>query len=550
MNDGNNLPSAPPTAAAKIVFGDRMATASDTKRRWSEMWQGQPKPLRSLIGLIGIAFLYYLPVPKRIPIITTTGTDFASLLAGSVVIFVIVALGLNVVVGMAGLLDLGYVGFYAVGAYVVGVLSSQHANIPWLYCLPIAVVVSMLSGVLLGAPTLRLRGDYLAIVTLGFGEIIRLLAQRFDWLGATPGISKIPPPPSIDLPFPPHHIHFGVLDSKSFYWLGLTLAIIVYFFLNRLEKSRVGRAWTAIREDEDAAELMGVPTFKFKLWAFAIGAAVGGLAGTLYATKTAFIQPDNFQLKLSILFLAAVVLGGPGNMPGVVLGAVVVSYLPERFRFLDTKRYYVFGLALVLMMIFRPEGLWPRRQHGRRASGAPPGGAGTRAAELASWNARAKAGLVDLAILVACAVPGLLAIVTRGYKSRIVDFVHFNLVIVFWIAIVAYPVVYARKTASGGTWGHRFAGVAVVDVHTGAPLTPSTAFQRWVVRFVSTVAVGLGFVRAGENRRTWHDRLAKSVVIVDSGTPTAELESPPPPFEDVREGDPDLEGGAHGTATA
>ena len=160
-----------------------------------------------------------------------------------------------------------------------------------------------------------------------------------------------------------------MLDSKSFYWLGLTLAIIVYFFLHRLETSRVGRAWTAIREDEDAAELMGVPTFKFKLWAFAIGAAVGGLAGTLYATKTAFIQPDNFQLKLSILFLAAVVLGGPGNMPGVVMGAVVVSYLPERFRFLDTSRYFWFGVALVLMMIFRPAGLWPRRQHGR--SGQP-----------------------------------------------------------------------------------------------------------------------------------------------------------------------------------
>jgi branched-chain amino acid transport system permease protein len=363
MSDTPNLPKAPPpTAAAKMAFGERIGAASDTRRRWGNKWRAQPKAMRVAVGILGVAFLYYLPV-LRPPILTTTGTDFSSLLAGSVIIFVIVALGLNVVVGMAGLLDLGYVGFYAVGAYVVGVLSSQHGNLPWLICMPIAVVVSMLSGVLLGAPTLRLRGDYLAIVTLGFGEIIRLLAQRFDWLGATPGISKIPPPPNIG------PIHFGVLDSKSFYWLGLTLAIIVYFFLHRLETSRVGRAWTAIREDEDAAELMGVPTFKFKLWAFAIGAAVGGLAGTLYATKTAFIQPDNFQLKLSILFLAAVVLGGPGNMPGVVMGAVVVSYLPERFRFLDTSRYFWFGVALVLMMIFRPAGLWPRRQHGR--SGQP-----------------------------------------------------------------------------------------------------------------------------------------------------------------------------------
>jgi branched-chain amino acid transport system permease protein len=360
MSNTPNLPKAPPpTAAAKLAFGERIGAASDARRRWGDKWRAQPKPLRIVAGILGVAFLYYLPV-LRPPVITTTGTDFSSLLAGSVIIFVIVALGLNVVVGMAGLLDLGYVGFYAVGAYVVGVLSSQHGNLPWLICMPIAVVVSMLSGVLLGAPTLRLRGDYLAIVTLGFGEIIRLLAQRFDWLGATPGISKIPPPPNIG------PIHFGVLDSKSFYWLGLTIAIIVYFFLKRLETSRVGRAWTAIREDEDAAELMGVPTFKFKLWAFAIGAAVGGLAGTLYATKTAFISPDNFQLKLSILFLAAVVLGGPGNMPGVVLGAVVVSYLPERFRFLDTSRYFWFGVVLVVMMIFRPQGLWPRRQHGRR----------------------------------------------------------------------------------------------------------------------------------------------------------------------------------------
>jgi branched-chain amino acid transport system permease protein len=368
MSNTPNIPKAPPpTAAAKLAFGERIGAASDARRRWGEMWRAQPKALRVILGIVGLAFLYYLPV-LRPPVITTTGTDFSSVLAGQVIVFVIVALGLNVVVGMAGLLDLGYVGFYAVGAYVVGVLSSQHGNLPWLICVPIAIVVSMLSGVLLGAPTLRLRGDYLAIVTLGFGEIIRLLAERFDWLGASVGISKIPAPPNIHIGF--IHVTFGVLDSKSFYWLGLTIAIIVYFFLHRLETSRVGRAWTAIREDEDAAELMGVPTFKFKMWAFAIGAAVGGLAGTLNATKTGFISPDGFQLKLSILFLAAVVLGGPGNMPGVVVGAAVVSYLPERFRFLNTSRYFWFGLALVVMMIFRPQGLWPRRQHGR--SGQPP----------------------------------------------------------------------------------------------------------------------------------------------------------------------------------
>ncbi len=362
---GADLPDGPPpTAAAKLVFGERIAAASDSRRRFFAKWHQIPKPARVVIGVLGLAFLYYLPVLEP-PLITTPDTDFSSLLAGSVVIYVIVALGLNVVVGMAGLLDLGYVGFYAVGAYSVAVVGSAHGNLPWLLCLPVAVAVSMLSGVLLGAPTLRLRGDYLAIVTLGFGEIIRLLAERFDWLGAKQGFSGIAAPPKIG------PIEFGVLDSKSYYWLGLTMIVIIYYFLGRLERSRVGRAWTAIREDEDAAELMGVPTFKFKLWAFAIGAGVGGMAGALFASKQNYVAPDLFLLKVSILFLSAVVLGGPGNMPGVVIGAIVVSYLPERFRFLDTSRYFWFGVALVVMMIFRPQGLLPRRQHGRRA--VPPG---------------------------------------------------------------------------------------------------------------------------------------------------------------------------------
>ncbi|MDO8391933.1 MAG: branched-chain amino acid ABC transporter permease [Actinomycetota bacterium] len=343
-----------------------MSAAADSRRAFFAKWHLIPRPFRLLVGLLGLAFLYFLPV-LEIEFLKTPKADFVSVLAAPVVVYVIVALGLNVVVGMAGLLDLGYVGFYAVGAYTVAVVGSAHANLPWLICMPIAVIVSMLSGVLLGAPTLRLRGDYLAIVTLGFGEIIRLLAERLDWLGAKQGFSDIKAPPKIG------PIEFGVLDSRSFYWLGLTIAIIVYFFLGRIERSRVGRAWTAIREDEDAAELMGVPTFKFKLWAFAIGAGVGGLAGGLFASKGNYVAPDLFLLKISILFLAAVVLGGPGNMPGVVIGAIVVSYLPERFRFLNSSRYFWFGVVLVVLMIFRPQGLLPRRQHGRR--GDPPGAA-------------------------------------------------------------------------------------------------------------------------------------------------------------------------------
>ncbi|MEY2643235.1 MAG: hypothetical protein RLZZ368_1882 [Actinomycetota bacterium] len=318
-----------------------------------------PKVSRwSLIGVFIIS-LYLMPWWPKVPVlgwnVDTPGTNFEGVITDKVVIYVLVALGLNVVVGLAGLLDLGYVGFYAVGAYTVGILSSQHANLPWLVCVPIAVVVSMLAGVILGTPTLRLRGDYLAIVTLGFGEIIRISANNAEWLGGSRGISKIAKPPNIG------PLEFGILDAKPYFFLGLTVIIIVVFLLRRLENSRVGRAWNAVREDEDAAELMGVNTFKFKLWAFAIGAAIGGLAGTLYAGKVRFINPSNFPLQLSILFLAAVVLGGTGNMWGAILGGAVVAWMPERFRGFADKRVFVFGVALVLVMVFRPQGLIPRK---------------------------------------------------------------------------------------------------------------------------------------------------------------------------------------------
>jgi branched-chain amino acid transport system permease protein len=322
-------------------------------------WKSMSRVQRLSGYALAVLALYLAPWWPKIPgigwLVNTPGTQFSTVLNDQVIIFVLVALGLNVVVGLAGLLDLGYVGFYAVGAYVVGVLTSQHASLPWIVALPIAVLVSMLVGVILGTPTLRLRGDYLAIVTLGFGEIIRISAKNLDWLGASRGISDIGKPPSIG------PLKFGVIDPKPYYWLGLTLVFLVVFCLYRLEESRVGRAWTAIREDEDAAELMGVNTFKFKLWAFAIGAAVGGLAGAHYAGKVGFISPDNFPLQLSILFLAAVVLGGSGNMPGAILGGIMVAWLPERFRNFTDKRVLVFGIALVLVMVFRPEGLLPRR---------------------------------------------------------------------------------------------------------------------------------------------------------------------------------------------
>lgn len=300
-------------------------------------------------------------------------------------IYILLALGLNVVIGHAGLLDLGYVAFFAIGGYSMAVFGVKYGWDFWAI-LPLGVCLAALSGILLGAPTLRLRGDYLAIVTLGFGEIIRIIAVNTGYLGQSNGISNIPSPPSIE------GLHIGdleifnyrllALDPRPFYVLLVALCVIVIVFVRRLEKSRVGRAWTALREDEDAAEVMGVPTFRFKLLSFAIGAAIGGAAGVMYATSTQFVVPDNFQFMLSATILAGVVLGGAGNMPGVILGAFLVGWLPERFRVLQDYRVLLFGAALVLMMALRPEGLLPSRtRKSEIAEGA--GGMGSLGAEVA-----------------------------------------------------------------------------------------------------------------------------------------------------------------------
>jgi branched-chain amino acid transport system permease protein len=333
-------------------------------------------------------FCYALPL-LELPVITTPDVDFGGVLF-TVALYVLIALGLNIVVGYAGLLDLGYVGFYAVGAYTVAVLTTEHGNVPYLWTIPVAVVAAMLSGVILGAPTLRVRGDYLAIVTLGFGEIIRLTAVNLNWLGGARGISDVPGPPDvckvsegdrcveplfsiphlnwdtgtplIDVQDKTGILDFGVLDLVPYYWFALTIVIIVLWADRRIKDSRVGRAWEATREDEDAAELMGVPTFKFKLLAFAMGAFVGGLAGSLFAGNSSFVSPLSFLLLYSILFVAAVVVGGQGNRWGAVVGAIVVAYLPERFRGFADWRVLVFGLALMLLAVYRPQGLLPPRR--------------------------------------------------------------------------------------------------------------------------------------------------------------------------------------------
>jgi branched-chain amino acid transport system permease protein len=297
-------------------------------------------------------------------------------------VYVLLALGLNVVVGYAGLLDLGYVAFWAIGAYSMAELATRYHWNFW-EILPIGIVLAAVSGVILGAPTLRLRGDYLAIVTLGFGEIVRIVAQNTKYLGQTRGVSNIPYPPGksgftiagVDV------FNYSILDVRPFYYLLVALIVITIIVVKRLEKSRIGRAWAAIREDEDAAEAMGVATYKFKLLAFAMGASIGGAAGVMWAGQVTYIDPSSFPFILSATILSAVVLGGSGNIPGVILGAFLVAWLPDRFRVFQNERFLIFGAALVVMMALRPEGILPSRM--RRAEMAEgTGGMGSMGAEV------------------------------------------------------------------------------------------------------------------------------------------------------------------------
>lgn len=301
-------------------------------------------------------------------------------------LYCMLALGLNIVVGYAGLLDLGYIAFYALGAYMVAVLASPHLNIhvsPWLL-IPIGAGFAGLAGAILGAPTLKLRGDYLAIVTLGFGEIVRLFMQNLDRpiniTNGTQGISGID-----NLSFFGHDFgsgfdlfgqHFN--GSYLYYYLFLALVLVVIGICMRLENSRIGRAWVAIREDELAAKAMGINVRNIKLLAFAMGASFGGVAGGMFASFQGFIDPTSFSLMESIMVLCMVVLGGMGNITGVVLGAVLLTLTPEILREAihplqdalfgrqivdpDNVRMLIFGGALVAMMLFRPEGLLPSRR--------------------------------------------------------------------------------------------------------------------------------------------------------------------------------------------
>ncbi|MGQ0849817.1 MAG: ABC transporter permease subunit [Actinomycetota bacterium] len=298
------------------------------------------------------------------------GKSFVADVLGSVGVYILLGLGLNIVVGYAGLLDLGYVAFYAVGAYTAALMTARSSSLVgatvfdladrpltnfWL-ALPVTVIVAVVIGVLIGAPVLRLRGDYLAIVTLGFGEIIRVLIVS-DWLkpffGGPQGVTEV-----ADVPM------FGANtnDPRVLYYLIVAFALIGFFIATRLKDSRVGRAWAAMREDEDIAEGMGVSVIKYKLLAFAMGAAVGCLGGAFFPAKLGVANPGSFTVLVSINVLAVVVLGGLGSIPGVVVGAAALVGLPELLREFGEYRLHIYGAILIAIMILKPEGLIPDKR--------------------------------------------------------------------------------------------------------------------------------------------------------------------------------------------
>ena len=321
-------------------------------------------------------------------------------IADTALLYVLLALGLNIVVGYAGLLDLGFVAFYAIGAYMFGLLASPHLteNFPWIAAMfpqglhmplwiviPAGAALAGLFGVLLGAPTLKLRGDYLAIVTLGFGEIIRVFLNNLDHpvniTNGPKGISQIDPIHfwGLNLGKPAHLLGYEIASVTLYYYLFLGLVLASIVICHRLELSRIGRAWMAIREDEIAAKAMGINTRNMKLLAFGMGATFGGVSGAMFAAFQQFVSPESFSLMESIMIVAMVVLGGIGHLPGVILGALLLSALPEVLRYvagplqamtdgrLDAAilRQLLIALAMIIVMLMRPRGLWPAPEHGK-----------------------------------------------------------------------------------------------------------------------------------------------------------------------------------------
>jgi branched-chain amino acid transport system permease protein len=321
-------------------------------------------------------------------------------IADSALLYVLLALGLNIVVGYAGLLDLGFVAFYAIGAYMFGLMASPHLSdtfegfkamfpnglhTPLWIVIPVAALLAAGFGALLGAPTLKLRGDYLAIVTLGFGEIIRIFLNNLDHpVNITNGPKGLNQIDSItffglNLGKPLTVAGFEIASVSLYYYLFLALVIVSIVICHRLEVSRIGRAWMAIREDEIAAKAMGINTRNMKLLAFSMGATFGGVAGSMFGAFQGFVSPESFSLMESIMIVAMVVLGGIGHLPGVILGAVLLAALPEVLRYVASPlqamtdgrldaailRQLLIALAMIIVMLVRPRGLWPAPDHGK-----------------------------------------------------------------------------------------------------------------------------------------------------------------------------------------
>lgn len=299
------------------------------------------RPAAILIVTAGLAVLPFITSMYQVNILITA------------MIYIMLGLGLNIVVGLAGLLNLGYVAFYAVGAYAYALLNYHYGLNFWL-ALPVGASLAAVFGIALGYPVLRLRGDYLAIVTLAFGEIIRLVLENWSAFSFGPsGIANIPRPTLFG-------IHMSLeANTVFFYFLMILMVAVTIFVVTRLQYSRLGRAWVALREDEIASQAMGIDTTRVKLAAFALGATWAGLGGVLFAARTTFINPACFTIWESMLILCIVVLGGMGSIIGVVIGALFLILLPEYLRAFSEYRLLLFGLILVLMMIFRPGGLIP-----------------------------------------------------------------------------------------------------------------------------------------------------------------------------------------------
>ena len=379
-------------------------------RGWFKLvWETDPRNDPDALVYIGLT-LFALLFPIIANVLSGGSPNFLLSVAGDAGVYVLLALGLNVVVGMAGLLDLGYAAFFAIGAYTYAFIASDHLavtplqttlHVPFWIVLIIALFVAASFGLLLGAPTLRLRGDYLAIVTLGFGEIVpRVIKNAAIWTSGVNGISALDTPM---LPFwlqgpwsgDPFKVvqNFEIIDPLAYYVIMVVLLVICVVLVRNLQHSRMGRAWAAIREDEVAAAAMGVNTVQAKLLAFAIGAAFSGFAGTFYGAKLSLVSPENFGFSVSITVLVMVVLGGMGNIPGVMAGSLLIYYvifillpqLPENAvnlanaiglssltqssgdfpgigEFASRLKFLVFGLILIVVMLVRPQGLIPSRE--------------------------------------------------------------------------------------------------------------------------------------------------------------------------------------------